>query len=148
MSIAIEEVQTGVTEHLEAINNFSMKVATVNGSGSQTSNAVLLRTFFTMGIPVTGKNLFPSNIFGLPTWYHIRLSKDGYLAHRDPYEIAVCMNGRTVADDMATVAEHGVVLYDDSLPIPARRQDRASTERHAVAEAQMLGSDQRVEECL
>ena len=68
-----------------AVNNFSLSIATVNGSGSQTSNRVLLRTFFKMGIPVNGKNLFPSNIQGLPTWYVIRLSKDGYLARRDPY---------------------------------------------------------------
>ena len=99
----------------EVINNFSLNIATINGSGSQTSNGVLLRAFFKMGIPVTGKNLFPSNIQGLPTWYVIRLSKDGYLAHRDPYEIAVCLNGRTAAEDMAKVAEGGIVLYDDSL---------------------------------
>jgi hypothetical protein len=105
------------------VNNFSLNIATINGSGSQTSNGVLLRVFFKMGIPVTGKNLFPSNIQGLPTWYIIRLSKDGYLAHRDPYEIAVCMNGRTAADDMAKVAEGGIVLYDDSLPVAARRPD-------------------------
>ncbi len=107
----------------EIINNFSLNIATINGSGSQTSNGVLLRAFFKMGIPVTGKNLFPSNIQGLPTWYVIRLSKDGYLAHRDPYEIAVCLNGRTVAEDMAKVAQGGIVLYDDSLPIAARRPD-------------------------
>jgi 2-oxoglutarate/2-oxoacid ferredoxin oxidoreductase subunit alpha len=105
------------------INNFSLNIATVNGSGSQTSNGVLLRAFFKMGIPVNGKNLFPSNIQGLPTWYVIRLSKDGYLARRDPYEVAVCMNGRTAAEDMAKVAEGGIVIYDDSLPIAARRPD-------------------------
>ncbi|MGQ9489928.1 MAG: 2-oxoacid:acceptor oxidoreductase subunit alpha [Anaerolineae bacterium] len=105
------------------INDFTLKIATINGSGSQTSNGVLLRAFFKMGIPVNGKNLFPSNIQGLPTWYLIRLSKDGYLARREPYEIVVCMNGRTVAEDMAGVAEGGVVIYDDTLPIPARRPD-------------------------
>ena len=105
------------------VNNFSLSIATINGSGSQTSNGVLLRTFFKMGIPVTGKNLFPSNIQGLPTWYVIRLSKDGYLARRDPYEIAVCMNNRTAAEDMAKVAEGGIVLYDDAITIAARRPD-------------------------
>ena len=103
-----------------AVNNFSLSIATVNGSGSQTSNGVLLRTFFKMGIPVNGKNLFPSNIQGLPTWYVIRLSKDGYLARRDPYEVAVCMNNRTAAEDMAKVAEGGIVLYDDAIAIAAR----------------------------
>ncbi len=105
------------------VNDFSLNIATINGSGSQSSNGVLLRAFFKMGIPVNGKNLFPSNIQGLPTWYVIRLSKDGYLARKDPYEIAVCMNGRTVAEDMANVAEGGMVVYDDSLPIAARRPD-------------------------
>ncbi len=114
----------GLAAHrAEIINNFSLNIATINGSGSQTSNGVLLRAFFKMGIPVTGKNLFPSNIQGQPTWYIIRLSKDGYLAHRDPYEIAVCLNGRTIAEDMAKVAQGGIVLYDDSLPIAARRPD-------------------------
>jgi len=123
MSIAEQEAPSAVAKQGEVINNFSLNIATINGSGSQTSNGVLLRAFFKMGIPVTGKNLFPSNIQGLPTWYIIRLSKDGYLAHRDPYEIAICLNGRTVAEDMAKVAEGGIVLYDDSLPIAARRPD-------------------------
>ena len=123
MSIAVQEAPMPVADRPEVINNFSLNIATINGSGSQTSNGVLLRAFFKMGIPVTGKNLFPSNIQGLPTWYVIRLSKDGYLAHRDAYEIAVCLNGRTVAEDMAKVAEGGIVLYDDSLPIAARRPD-------------------------
>jgi 2-oxoglutarate ferredoxin oxidoreductase subunit alpha len=105
------------------VNNFSINIATINGSGSQTSNGVLLRSLFKMGIPVSGKNLFPSNIQGLPTWYIIRLSKDGYLGRREPYEIAVCMNGRTVVEDMANVAPGGMVVYDDTLPIAARRGD-------------------------
>jgi 2-oxoglutarate ferredoxin oxidoreductase subunit alpha len=123
MSIAVQEATMPVAERREVINNFSLNIATINGSGSQTSNGVLLRAFFKMGIPIVGKNLFPSNIQGLPTWYMIRLSKDGYMAHRDPYEVAVCLNGRTAAEDMAKVAEGGIVLYDDSLPIAARRPD-------------------------
>lgn len=122
-SEGFENAPTPAAVRPEIVNNFSLNIATINGSGSQTSNGVLLRALFKMGIPVTGKNLFPSNIQGQPTWYIIRLSKDGYLAHRDPYEIAVCLNGRTVAEDMAKVAEGGIVLYDDSLPIAARRPD-------------------------
>ena len=114
MSIAPKEAPTDLAGQREVINNFSLSIATINGSGSQTSNGVLLRAFFKMGIPVNGKNLFPSNIQGLPTWYVIRLSREGYLGRRDPYEIAVCMNGRTVADDMAKVAEGGMVLYSVS----------------------------------
>ena len=124
MDVVLQEVVAAADSGRPAIvDNFSINVATANGSGSQTSNGVLLRAFFKMGIPVTGKNLFPSNIQGLPTWYIIRLSKDGYLAHRDPYEIAVCMNGASAAEDMAEVAPGGVVLYDDTLPVAARRSD-------------------------
>ena len=125
MSTVVVRAPEMVDGRPDTINNFTINIATVNGSGSQTSNGVLLRALFKMGIPVTGKNLFPSNIQGLPTWYIIRLSKDGYLAHRDPYEIAVCMNGRSFAEDMAKVAPGGVVLYDDVLPIPVRRDDVA-----------------------
>ena len=123
MSITLQEAPTSAAGQREMVNNFSLNIATVNGSGSQTSNGVLLRTFFKMGIPVNGKNLFPSNIQGLPTWYVIRLSRDGYLARRDPYEVAVCLNSRTAAEDMAKVAEGGIVLYDDALTIAARRPD-------------------------
>ncbi len=105
------------------INDFNINVATANGSGSQTSNSLLIRSLFKMGIPVTGKNLFPSNIQGLPTWYNIRLSKDGFLARREAVEVMVCMNGATVAEDMASVAAGGIILYDDALPIAARRKD-------------------------
>ncbi len=76
----------------KVVNDFSITVGTVNGSGSQTANTTILRALFKMGIPVSGKNLFPSNIQGLPTWYTIRVSKDGYLARRDEQEIVVAMN--------------------------------------------------------
>lgn len=118
-----EQTASPAARRPAVVNDFTFRIATVNGSGSQTSNGALLRTFFKMGIPVGGTNLFPSNIQGQPTWYVIRLSKDGYTSRREPYEVAVCMNGRTVAEDMAGVAEGGVVLYDDSLPIAARRAD-------------------------
>ena len=123
MSATMEEALSPSIDRSNIYNEFSIKVATVNGSGSLTSNGILLRSLFKMGIPVTGKNLFPSNIHGLPTWYTIRLSKDGYLAYRDAYEIAVCMNGATIADDVTRLAPGGVVVYDDSLPIPAHRPD-------------------------
>lgn len=79
MSVMVQESRAEQVEQL-IINDFNINVATVNGSGSQTSNNMLIRSLYKMGIPVTGKNLFPSNIQGLPTWYNIRLSKDGYLA--------------------------------------------------------------------
>lgn len=123
MSVFVAEALSEAEQQLKRVNDFNINVATANGSGSQTSNNVLIRSLFKMGIPVTGKNLFPSNIQGLPTWYNVRLSKDGYLARRDGIEIVVCMNPATVAEDMQEVAEGGIVLYDDSLPIAARRKD-------------------------
>lgn len=123
MSVAVREAPLARPEAPAAVNDFAINVATANGSGSQTSNGVLLRALFKMGIPVTGKNLFPSNIQGLPTWYIIRLSREGYLARRETTEIQVCMNGSTVAEDMDGVTAGGIVLYDDSLPIANHRKD-------------------------
>lgn len=123
MSVLVAETLSEAEQQLRRVNDFNINVATANGSGSQTSNNVLIRSLFKMGIPVTGKNLFPSNIQGLPTWYNIRLSKDGYQARREGVDIIVCMNPATVAEDMQDVAEGGVVVYDDSLPVAARRKD-------------------------
>lgn len=122
MSVAIQEPQTQAAGQL-IFNDFNVNVATANGSGSQTSNNMLIRSLYKMGIPVTGKNLFPSNIQGLPTWYNIRLSKDGFLARRERVEIMICMNGATVAEDMESVVEGGIILYDDALPIANHRKD-------------------------
>src|SRR5881227_4299473 len=84
------------------VNDFSIVAATINGSGSQTANTVLIRALFKMGIPVDSKNLFPSNISGLPTWYTIRLSKDGYTARCEDAEVLVAFNSATAEDDLAT----------------------------------------------
>ncbi len=105
------------------VNDFNISIATANGTGSQTSNNVIIRSLFKLGIPVTGKNFFPSNIQGLPTWFQIRLSNEGYLARRDGIEITICMNGATVAEDMETALPGGIILYDDSLPIANRRDE-------------------------
>jgi 2-oxoglutarate/2-oxoacid ferredoxin oxidoreductase subunit alpha len=122
MSVVIEEPQPRAVSQF-IVNDFNINVATANGSGSQTSNSMLIRSLYKMGIPVTGKNLFPSNIQGLPTWFNIRLSKDGFLARRERVEIMVCMNGATVAEDMESVVAGGIILYDDSLPIANHRKD-------------------------
>jgi 2-oxoglutarate ferredoxin oxidoreductase subunit alpha len=122
MSVLVKEAPE-VAVQSQIVNDFNINVATANGSGSQTSNSLLIRSLFKMGIPVTGKNLFPSNIQGLPTWYNIRLSKEGFLARRENVEVMICMNGATVAEDMASVAPGGIVLYDDILPVAARRKD-------------------------
>ena len=99
------------TEHPPVVNDFSIVAATVNGSGSQTANTVLIRAIFKMGIPVNGKNLFPSNISGLPTWYTIRLSKEGYVARREGTEILVAFNEKTAAADLAALPGGGVCIY-------------------------------------
>jgi len=122
MSVIVQEPQSKAVSEL-IVNDFNINVATSNGSGSQTSNSMLIRSLYKMGIPVTGKNLFPSNIQGLPTWFNIRLSKDGFLARRERVEIMICMNGATVAEDMESVEAGGIVLYDDSLPIANHRKD-------------------------
>jgi 2-oxoglutarate/2-oxoacid ferredoxin oxidoreductase subunit alpha len=107
----------------DIVNDFSITVSTVNGSGSQTSNLTLLRALFKMGIPVSGKNLFPSNIQGLPTWYTVRVSKDGYLARREEHEIVVAMNTSTFAQDLADVTSGGVFFYADHINLAINRDD-------------------------
>ena len=105
------------------INDFSITVATVNGSGSQTSNLTLMRALFKMGVPVSGKNIFPSNIQGQPTWYTIRVSSKGHLARREDQEIVVAMNPATFTKDVDGLVAGGALFYDDSIKIPVTRQD-------------------------
>ncbi|HEY8670895.1 MAG TPA: 2-oxoacid:acceptor oxidoreductase family protein, partial [Terriglobales bacterium] len=105
------------------VNNMSIQVATVNGSGSQSSNTVLLKTIFQMGVPVSGKNLFPSNIAGLPTWYTIRANKDGYVARKKEIDFLVAMNQETARDDVMTLAPGAAVLYDEPLNLGGLRDD-------------------------
>ncbi|NPA26673.1 MAG: 2-oxoacid:acceptor oxidoreductase subunit alpha [Chloroflexi bacterium] len=112
-----------VAERPAVVNDFSITVGTINGTGSQTSNLTLLRALFKMGIPVSGKNLFPSNIQGLPTWYTIRINKDGFLARRDEHEIVVAMNPATADEDLAKVVPGGVYLYADHLRPREMRED-------------------------
>src|SRR5436305_490496 len=105
------------------VNNMSIQVATVNGSGSQSSNTVLLRTIFQMGVPVSGKNLFPSNIAGLPTLYTIRANKDGYVARKKEIDFLVAMNQETGRDDVMSLAPGAAVLYDEPLKLSSLRDD-------------------------
>ena len=108
---------------MKIINDFSITIATVNGSGSQTANVTLLRALFKMGIPVSGKNVFPSNIQGLPTWYTIRVSKDGYIARCDEPEIVVAMNPASFPRDLASVPAGGAFFYADDIKLPIGRKD-------------------------
>jgi 2-oxoglutarate ferredoxin oxidoreductase subunit alpha len=114
---------SGRQEQQRVVNDMSIQVATVNGSGSQSSNTVLLRSIFQMGIPVSGKNLFPSNIAGLPTWYTIRANKDGYIARKKEIDFLVAMNPETAQEDVKSLASGAVVVYDEPLNLSAIRND-------------------------
>jgi 2-oxoglutarate ferredoxin oxidoreductase subunit alpha len=105
------------------VNDFSLQVATVNGSGSQTANTVILRTIFQMGVPVSGKNLFPSNIAGLPTWYTIRASKDGWIARKKEIDFLIAMNPETAKEDVMALGAGAAVLYDEPLRLNELRHD-------------------------
>jgi len=105
------------------VNDMSIQVATVNGSGSQSSNTVLLRSIFQMGVPVSGKNLFPSNIAGLPTWFTIRANKDGYVARKKEIDFLVAMNAETASDDVLSMPAGTCVLYDAPLGLDKLRND-------------------------
>src|SRR4051812_4857161 len=113
----------GRDARVPVVNNMSIQVATVNGSGSQSSNTVLLRSIFQMGVPVSGKNLFPSNIAGLPTWYTIRANKDGYIARKKEIDFLVAMNPETAQEDVMSLAPGAAVLYDEPLKLSSLRSD-------------------------
>src|SRR5687768_5913655 len=105
------------------VNDFSIQVATVNGSGSQTANLVLLRSIFEMGVPVSGKNLFPSNIAGLPTWYTIRANRHGYIARKKEIDLLVAMNPETAREDVLSLDAGCLVVYDETLKLDQLRGD-------------------------
>ena len=105
------------------VNDFSIQVATVNGSGSQTANMVLLRSILLMGVPVSGKNMFPSNIAGLPTWYTIRASKRHYIARKKEVDFLVAMNPETAKEDVLTLDPGSAVVYDEPLKLNTLRND-------------------------
>ena len=116
---------SGRLERKAVVNDMSIQVATVNGSGSQSSNTVLLRSIFQMGVPVSGKNLFPSNIAGLPTWYTIRANKDGYIARKKEIDFLIAMNSETAQEDVMSLAPGAAALYDEPLNLSSLRNDLA-----------------------
>jgi len=101
-------------QHLSAINDFVIRFANVNGTGSASANALFAKAIFRMGIPVTPKNIFPSNIQGLPTWYEVRVSEKGYLGRREGIDFMVCMNPQSMPKDIASVKPGGYFLYDST----------------------------------
>src|SRR3712207_383386 len=102
------------------INDFSFKIATANGTGSAFANGLIMQAIFRMGVPVTGKNVFPSNIQGLPTWYEIRGNKNGYTARTPHFDLMVALNPATYATDVAEVRANGWLVYDSTWPLDDR----------------------------
>jgi len=119
---AVQGQPAGATR-AEVVNDFSIQVATVNGSGSQTANLVLIRSLFQMGIPVSGKNLFPSNIAGLPTWYTIRANRHGYIGRKKEIDLLVAMNAETAREDALALDAGAAVVYDEPLKLNEVRSD-------------------------
>src|SRR5689334_17892982 len=120
--LSVQEQQASAHQQ-QVVNDFSIQIATVNGSGSQTANIVLLRSILLMGVPVSGKNMFPSNIAGLPTWYTIRASKDGYVGRKKEVDFLVAMNAETAKEDVLTLEPGAAVVYDEPLKLNALRSD-------------------------
>ncbi len=124
-NLALGQEQGTLIARERIVNDFSINVATVNGSGSQSANSVLLKSIFGMGVPVSGKNLFPSNIAGLPTWYTIRASKDGYVARKRDAEVLVAINPETAKQDVLALPVGGVAIYEENLNLKQYRDDVA-----------------------
>src|SRR5262245_66162013 len=120
--VAIQEHQTSSSRQ-RVTNDFSIQVATVNGSGSQTANLVLLRSILLMGVPDSGKNMFPSNIAGLPTWYTIRASQRGYVGRKKEVDLLVAMNPAAATDDVLTLEAGVAVVYGEPLKLNALPTD-------------------------
>jgi 2-oxoglutarate ferredoxin oxidoreductase subunit alpha len=121
--LALGQEQGAHSASQRIVNDFSINVATVNGSGSQSANSVLLKGIFGMGVPVSGKNLFPSNIAGLPTWFSIRASKDGYVARKRESEVLVALNPESARNDVMALPPGGVAIYEESLNLKQYRDD-------------------------
>src|ERR1039457_4656212 len=121
--LALSQEQGAIGAETRVINEFSINVATVNGSGSQSANSVLLKSIFGMGVPVSGKNLFPSNIAGLPTWFIIRASKEGYVARKRGAEVLVALNPDTARQDALDLPSGGVAIYEENFNLKQYRDD-------------------------
>jgi len=130
------------------VNDCTIHVATVNGSGSQSSNNVLMRSIFQMGVPVSGKNMFPSNIAGLPTWFTIRANKDGWIARKKEVDIMVCMNAQTAREDVEGLPAGAICIYDAPLAVKGVRNDVTFFEVPFAKLAADLTTDSRLRKLL
>src|ERR671935_2152251 len=109
---------TKTTPRIEALNDFVVKFANVNGSGSASANELFAKSFLRMGIPVSPRNIFPSNIQGLPTWYEVRVTESGHLGRRGGVDLMVAMNPETWDEDVAEIEPGGYLFYDSTKPLP------------------------------
>jgi 2-oxoglutarate ferredoxin oxidoreductase subunit alpha len=141
----LDEVSGGGTP---VINDLTIHVATVNGSGSQSSNNVLMRSIFQMGVPVSGKNMFPSNIAGLPTWFTIRANKDGWIARKKEVDLMVCMNAQTSREDVEALQPGSLCIYDAPLNCKSVRKDIEFYEVPFAKLAGELTTDSRLRKLL
>jgi 2-oxoglutarate ferredoxin oxidoreductase subunit alpha len=130
------------------VNDLTIHVATVNGSGSQSSNNVLMRSIFQMGVPVSGKNMFPSNIAGLPTWFTIRANKDGWIARKKEVDLMVCMNAQTAREDVEALDAGALCIYDAPLNCKSMRSDVVFYEVPFAKLAAELSQDSRLRKLL
>src|SRR5258706_13291483 len=112
-------------KRIEAVNDFVIKFANVNGSGSASANELFAKAFLRMGIPVSPRNIFPSNIQGLPTWYEVRVTEKGHLGRRGGVDLMVAMNPQTWAQDMKEIEPAGYVFYDNTKPLPPSKSTNA-----------------------
>src|SRR5215467_16156886 len=121
--VETQPVEDGPAPNPPSINDLAIRVGTINGSGSQSANLVILRALYGMGIPCSGKNVFPSNIEGLPTWFHIRASAKGYVGHVLDTPVLVCMNAATAADDVRALLPGSICIYRDEIDLTGIRDD-------------------------
>ncbi|MEO8035903.1 MAG: 2-oxoacid:acceptor oxidoreductase family protein, partial [Acidobacteriota bacterium] len=144
-SAVLTENASGVTP---VVNDLTIHVATVNGSGSQSSNNVLMRSIFQMGVPVSGKNMFPSNIAGLPTWFTIRANKDGWIARKKEVDLMICMNAQTSKEDVEALPPGALCVYDQPLACKQYRDDVIFFEVPFAKLAGELSTDSRLRKLL
>ncbi len=146
--IAAEAAEANGAEREPIVNDLTIHVATVNGSGSQSSNNVLMRSIFQMGVPVSGKNMFPSNIAGLPTWFTIRANKDGWIGRKKEVDLMVCMNAQTSREDVEALSPGALCIYDAPLNCKAIRDDVTFFEVPFAKLATDLASDSKLRKLL
>jgi 2-oxoglutarate ferredoxin oxidoreductase subunit alpha len=146
--IAAEAVEAVGAGREPIVNDLTIHVATVNGSGSQSSNNVLMRSLFQMGIPVSGKNMFPSNIAGLPTWFTIRANKDGWIGRKKEVDLMVCMNAQTAREDVEGLPSGALCVYDTPLNCKTIRDDIAFFEVPFAKLAADLSEDSKLRKLL